>query len=88
MQARLDELVRDLLGPVTWQPGNAGYDPQLCGLDKRELLEKVVLQQMVAGPFYRYMKEVSLGRGDLWIRGRKLGRSGGLGLRIRWGQGD
>jgi hypothetical protein len=65
---RLHELVTDLLGPLHWRPGDAGYGSELCGLDKRKLLEDEILPQMVTGPLYVYRKEVSPVRDCLLLR--------------------
>jgi hypothetical protein len=51
LQARLKELAQDLLGPERWAPslGPASpWVPSVMGLDKRRLLEQLVLPAMAA----------------------------------------
>lgn len=42
LRSRVDELCRELLGPG--QAQNSNWSPQVCGLDKHELLKEVVLK--------------------------------------------
>ncbi|KAF6253709.1 hypothetical protein COO60DRAFT_393877 [Scenedesmus sp. NREL 46B-D3] len=64
-EARLKELAQDLLGPERWSPAQRGacrWAPSVLGLDKRELLQRLVLPVMaqhslsIAGHIHRHLQ--------------------------------